>query len=88
MRRTADRPRLAGMTAEDAEVARLLEVWVALRRTALKKRTPEARAAADAAYAAFRDRFAAGVPHPRRADGGGVAAGSAAGADDRPGPHL
>ena len=56
------------VTAEDAEVARLLEVWVALRRAAVKKRTPEAQAAADAAYAAYRDRLVGGVPPPRAAD--------------------
>ncbi|HWH27484.1 MAG TPA: hypothetical protein VNU26_00745 [Mycobacteriales bacterium] len=50
------------MTADDAEVARLLEVWVALRRTALRKRTPEAHAAAEAAYVAYRDRLVRGVP--------------------------
>ncbi len=38
-----------------AEEARLLDVWVALRRTAARRPTPRNEAAAEAAFTAYRD---------------------------------
>jgi hypothetical protein len=45
------------------EETRLLDVWLALRRTALRKPTAQNQEAADAAFRAYRDHLLSGIPH-------------------------